>query len=122
MFDQFKAMGAIAALMKDKERLRAMGEQFKARLEAIEAEGEAGGGAVRVRVSGTMEVRGVDIAPSLAASFGADGATTAMAEGLIGEAMNKALALARQRVQAEAQKAAEEMGLPDMPGLTNLLG
>lgn len=122
MFDQFKAMGALAALMKDKERLREIGEDFKRRLEAIEVEGEAGGGAVRVRIAGSMEVRGVDIAPSLAGSFAADGVTTAMAEGLIAEATNNALTLARQRVQEETQRMAEELGLPDIPGISNLLG
>jgi DNA-binding protein YbaB len=122
MFDQFKAMGALAALMKDKDRLRAKGEEFKRRLDGIEVEGEAGSGAVRVRISGSMEVRGVDITPSLVTSMATDGAVTAMAEGLIAEATNKALALARQRVQQEAQRFAEELGLPDIPGLGNLLG
>ena len=122
MFDQFKAMGAVAGLLQDKERLREIAEAFKAKLERIRVEGEAGGGAVRVSVSGQMRVVDVHLEPSLIAGLAADeGAGREMVQALIEEATNDALAKAQTLVQQEAQRQAEELGLPSIPGMASLL-
>ncbi len=122
MFDQFKAMGAVAGLLKDKERLREIAEAFKAKLERIRVEGEAGGGAVRVSVSGQMRVTEVHLDPALIAGLRADeGNGHEMAEALIEEATNDALSKAQALVQQEAQRQAEELGLPSIPGMASLL-
>lgn len=122
MLDQFKAMGAVAGLLKDKERLREIADAFKAKLERIRVEGESGGGAVRVTVSGQMRVTNVHLDPALIAGLRADeGNGREMAQALIEEATNDALAKAQMLVQQEAQRQAEELGLPSIPGMASLL-
>ena len=68
MFDQFKAMGAIAGLLKDKERVRAAMERFREKLERMRVTGTAGGGAVRVVVNGKMIAEDVQLDPALGRS------------------------------------------------------
>lgn len=120
MFDQMKSMGALASLFKDKERMRELGEQFRRRLEELTATGEAGGGAVRVTVNGTMQVLDVQLSSALAEGTG-DGDARETAEQLIREATNDALRQARDMAHQEASSMARELGLPDMPGLSGLL-
>jgi DNA-binding protein YbaB len=52
----------------------------------------------------------------------AEGAGREMAETLIQEATNNALLQAQQRVQEEARKMSEELGLPEIPGMDRMLG
>lgn len=119
MIDQMKALGAIAGLMKNKERLREIGERTKRNLEDARLCGQAGGGAVRVTVSGRMRVHDVTIDPSAAAALGqAD--SREQVESLIEEAMNDALARAERMVREEAGKAAQELGLPDTPEIRGM--
>jgi len=122
VFDQFKAMGALAGLMKDKERLKRIGEEFGERLERIEVEGEAGGGAVRVSVSGKMRITDVFLDPALIAGLSVEGGGREMAQALVLEATNDGLAKAQAMVQEEARRQAQELGLPDVPGLDRMLG
>ena len=44
MFDKLKTMGAVASLLKDKDKLREIGTRLKQRAEEVRASGEAGGG------------------------------------------------------------------------------
>lgn len=121
MFDQFKAMGAIAGLMKDKDRLRDAAERVKAQLDAAEVTGEAGGGAVRVVVSGSARVLSVHVEQALAVGFG-DAENKAMAEALIAEAVNDGLARARFAAQKIIEQEAEALGLGEMlPDLRGFL-
>jgi DNA-binding YbaB/EbfC family protein len=119
MFEQMKAMGAIAGLLKNKERLREIGERTKRNLEEARLCGQAGGGAVRVIVSGRMRVHDVTIDPSAAAAL-AEPESREQVEELIAEAMNDALQRAERMVKEEAQKAAEELGLPDSPEMLRM--
>lgn len=120
MFEQMKAMGALAGLLKNKERLKEIGERTKRNLEEARLCGQAGGGAVRVIVSGRMRVHDVTVDPSAAAAL-AQPESRAQVEELIAEAMNDALQRAERMVREEAQKAAEELGLPDSPGMMRFL-
>jgi len=123
MFENMKAMGAIAGLMKNKERLKEMGEEFRAKLATMSAEGSAGGGAVRVTVSGQLRVQQVHLDPAVIAGLQVEGAGgKSMVESLIAEATNEAMSRMQVMVGEEARKMAEELGLPDMPGLQNLIG
>lgn len=119
MLDQFKAMGALAGLMKNQDRLRQAGEDLKDRLEEIHAQGEAGGGAVRVTASCHMKIISVQLSP--AATAAADEESRSLLQSLIIEASNEALFRARALAQAEVTRMAQEMGLPDLPGLDRLL-
>ncbi len=121
MFDQFKAMGALAGLLKDKDRLREMTEQFKEKMERTRVTGAAGGGAVRVTISGKLRVTDIEIQPALASAMGSGDASRVELQNLLIEATNDALERVQELIQAEAARRAQELGLPDMPGLSNLM-
>ena len=121
MFDQFKTMGALAGLMKDRDRLQAAADRVKERLESTEVTGEAGGGAARAVVTAAARVVSVHVEPALAVGFG-DETSRVMAEGLIAEAVNDGLAKAREAAQRIVEAEAEELGLGEMlPTLRGLL-
>lgn len=122
MFDQFKAMGAIAGLMRDKEKVRAAIERFRESMERLVVVGSAGGGAVRVTVSGKLRVTDVHFDPALVAGLQTGEGGRAMAQALIAEATNDALAKAQAIIQQEADRQAKDLGLPGMPGLDMLTG
>lgn len=121
MFDQFKAMGAIAGLLKDKERVRAAMERFREKIERMRVTGTAGGGAVRVVVNGKMIAEEVTLDPALVAGLTVGDGGRAMAQALIREAMNDAVSRAQSLVQEEANREAQALGLPGLPGLGSLL-
>ena len=119
MFD-FKAMGAIATLLKDKDKLAAAAASVKDKLEAFTVEGEGGGGAVRARVAGTQAVLEVRIDPSVGAAFGAGADAQEMAQKLVAEAVNDGLAKARLEAQRIIEAELKELGLDGLG--QNLLG
>lgn len=114
MFDNLKAMGAVAGLLKNKDKLRAAGERISSKLEATRVEGEAGSGAVRVTADGKLRILHVSLSPGLAGAF-ADASSRTMAEGLIAEAVNDALRKARDKAREAANVEARELGLPEIP-------
>lgn len=121
MFDQFKAMGSLAGLMKDKDRLADAADRVRDRLEHTEVTGQAGGGAVRVVVTAAARVVSVHIEPALAVGFG-DDIGRVMAEELIAEAINEGMTRAREAARGIIEEEAREMGLGDLlPNLSGLL-
>lgn len=119
MFDQFKAMGALAGLMKNRDKLKEAGDRMQRTLEAARIVGQAGGGLVRVEVSGRLRIESVDISPSVASAMPTDEGRR-QAQILIAEATNDALRAAERVIQQETQRMARELGVEDMPGLDNL--
>lgn len=125
MFDQLKSLGAIAGLMQNKDKVRAAVERFREKLERISVTGAAGGGAVRVTVTGKLRVTDVSLDPALIAGLQAGAGGRAMAQTLIQDAMNDAIARAQTLVHEEADKQARELGLPGLPGadsISSMLG
>ncbi|MBL0927976.1 MAG: YbaB/EbfC family nucleoid-associated protein [Phycisphaerales bacterium] len=120
MFEQMKAMGAIAGLLKNKERIRETAAKVKERLAATEVTGAAGGGAVKVTISGSLRVTRVEIDRSVASGMGASDDARARAEALLAEAANDALERVQKVIRDEAAREARELGLPDLPGLDKL--
>jgi DNA-binding YbaB/EbfC family protein len=119
VFDQFKAMGALAGLMKNRDKLKEAGDRMQRTLEAARIVGQAGGGLVRVEVSGRLRIESVDISPSVASAMPTDEGRR-QAQILIAEATNDALRAAERVIQQETQRMARELGVEDMPGLDNL--
>lgn len=119
MFDQMKQMGAIAGLLKNKEKLAEAGARVKRTLEERPVTGEAGGGAIRVTVGGEMKVRRVEIAPAIAAGLGAGDEARMQIENLIAEATNDAMRLAQLRLKEAVDREAAELGIE---GLGDQLG
>jgi DNA-binding protein YbaB len=121
MFDQFKAIGAIASLMKEKDRLGATVARVRTRLDGLEAVGEAGGGAVRAIVNGSGRVLSIEIEAALGAGFG-HAESHALAETLIVEAVNAALKRAQDEARTIIEGEARELGLDELlPGLEGLI-
>jgi len=122
MFDQMKAMGALASLMRDKDRMAEISQRVQETLESVRVVGEAGGGAVRVVVSGKMNVESVELDPAMTQGMSSDDDSRLLAQILIKDAVNDANAKARVVLQKEMQRLSEELGLPDIPGVGGLLG
>lgn len=122
MFDQIKAMGALAALMKDRGRIEQSVREYREALEGMAATGSAGSGAVKVTVTGTMRVVGVFIDPVAASSLGRDQASRELGERLIADAANDALQAVQRMARDEAERRARALGLPGVGGLDALLG
>jgi DNA-binding protein YbaB len=114
VFDKLKAMGAVASLMKDKEKLREIGARIKRRAEETRASGEAGSGAVRVTVNGQMKVLEVELTPALVAGMAADERTRQLAGSLIADAVNHAIATSQNMMKSVIDQESRELGLGDL--------
>lgn len=55
----------IMQMMKQAQELQAKMQEMQAELETLEVSGQAGGGAVRLRLSGKGELKGLKLDPSL---------------------------------------------------------
>ena len=122
MFDQMKTLGALAGLMKNKDRLKELADEFRAKVDRISVEGSAGSGAVRVTVSGRMRVTAVHVDPAAVVGMQTSDVGRSMVESLIQEATNEGLERAQTMIQDEARRMAKDLDLPDLPGMDRLLG
>jgi len=124
VFDKLKAMGAMASLMKNQDKLKDAGERIRLRAESIRVTGEAGGGAARAVVSGSMRVVSIELAPGLINGMALDEKTRSLAGTLITDAVNDGLRQAQTKLKAalddEAKGLGLEGGLPDLPGLAGV--
>jgi DNA-binding YbaB/EbfC family protein len=112
MFGKF---GQLASLLGNLPKIKAEMENLKERLSRLSADGDAGGGMVRVKVSGHFQVLSCTIAPDLLS-----GGDRELLEDLIVAATNQALERVRQLAAQETSKMAQEFGLPpgmEIPGL-----
>ncbi len=119
MLDQLTAVGALAGLLKDRDKLQKMGERIQARLEQVRAAGSAQGGAVTAVVTGRMRVVSIDLGARAALASPADRALT---QKMIADAINDALAKAELLAKDAALEEAKANGLPDLPALSALSG
>lgn len=109
----FKEIGQIASLMKNLPKIREEMGRLQEKLGQISAEGDAGGGMVKVRVNGQMEVLACRITDEAMKD-------RELLEDLIRGAVNQALQRVRQLVAEETGKMASGLGLPpgmNLPGL-----
>lgn len=120
MFDKIKAMGQMAAILKDKDRLKESAQRIKERAAEVRASGEAGAGAVRVVADGSMKVLSVEFQPALVMGMAADERTRALAGTLIAEAVNQAIKNAQAAMKVVIEKEARDVGLPDLGELGGL--
>jgi DNA-binding YbaB/EbfC family protein len=111
----FGNLGRLASLLGNLPKLKEEMEKLQERLGRITVEGDAGGGMVRVKVTGKFAVVGVTLSPEALA-----GGDRELLEDLVAAAANQALEKAKQAAAQEAQKLAQEFGLPaglSLPGL-----
>jgi DNA-binding YbaB/EbfC family protein len=113
MFEKF---GQLAGLMKNLPRIKEEMDRLQQRLGQITADGDAGGGMVKVRVNGRLEVLSCVLTDEALKSSDRE-----LVEDLIVAAVNQAMQKARQLVAEETGKMATGLGLPpgmNLPGLT----
>ncbi|MBS0191929.1 MAG: YbaB/EbfC family nucleoid-associated protein [Phycisphaerales bacterium] len=122
MLDQLKAMGALAGIMKNRDKLQSSMQEVKDQMAKTEVTGRAGGGAATARVNGKLEVLSVEISPALLNGMVADAKTRQQASTLIAEAVNDGIRQAQEKLHEAVQKKTRELGLPDIPGLGGLFG
>jgi len=111
----FKGLGQLASLMTQLPKIREEMERFQQSLGQLTAEGDAGGGMVKVKANGKMEVLACTLSDEALKLNDRE-----MLEDLITAATNQALNKVRQLTAEEAGKMASSLGLPpglDLPGL-----
>lgn len=121
MLDALKAASAIGQLMKNKDALKDASVRVRQKLADLRCQGSAGGGAVRVTVSGEMRVIDVHIEPAALAPSASDAGGRALVQTFIAEATNDAITRAKEAAQREIQREAEAMGLGEFAGLGKML-
>ncbi len=112
-----RELGQIASLLRQAPRIKEEMEKLQQRLGQVTTEGDAGGGMVRVRVNGRMEVQSCRISEEALRL-----ADRELLEEMIRSAVNQALERARALVAEESSKIAAGFGLPGMPDLERFLG
>ena len=100
-------MKNLGDLMKQAQQLQARFQEAQERVSAIEAEGQSGGGMVKVTINGKGMAKAVKIDPSLA-----DPKDVGMLEDLIVAAINDARTKVDQRMSDEMAKVTGGMPLP----------
>jgi DNA-binding YbaB/EbfC family protein len=111
----FKDFGQIAGLMQNLPKIKEEMERLQQRLGQLVADGDAGGGMVKVRVNGKLEVLSCVLTDEALRQNDRE-----LLEDLITAAVNQALQKARQLVAEETSKMAAGFGLPpgmNLPGL-----
>lgn len=119
MFDQLKTMGALAGLLKNRDKLQEATQRVKRTLDENPPVGEAGGGAVRVTVGGELKVIHVELTPAIVAGMATDDHARQRASTLIADATNEALKRAQERIREAIDREARALGID---GLADQLG
>jgi DNA-binding YbaB/EbfC family protein len=114
MFGKF---GQLADMLRQLPKIKEEMERLQQRLGQLSAEGDAGGGMVRVRVNGKMEILSCTLTDE-AMKLG----DREMLEDLIKAASNQALERVRQQIAEETGKMTAGLGFPPGMGLPGLPG
>lgn len=110
-----KALGSLAGLMQNKEKVKDAADRAAASIAAVRATGEAGGGAVRAIATGRLRIESIELEPPLAAGLAQEGSRE-YAQSLIAEAVNNALEQAEHGVRSIVQEEARSLGLDELLG------
>jgi DNA-binding YbaB/EbfC family protein len=111
----FEKLGQFAGLLRNLPKMKEEIERTQQRLGQLTAEGDAGGGMVKVRVNGRMEVLSCTLSEEAVRLNDRE-----MLEELIRAATNQALEKARRLTAEEMSKTMTGMGLPagiNLPGM-----
>lgn len=104
-------MKNLGNMLKQAQQMQTRMQEMQAKLEALTVDGAAGGGMVKVTLSGKGDLKRVSIDPSLLAADERE---------VLEDLLVAAHADAKQKVEAtmaeEMQKATAGMNLPNMPG------
>ena len=102
-------MKGVGDMMKRAQQMRAHVERIQQELASREVEGTAGGGVVRARVTGTMELVSLAIDPAAV-----DPKDTQMLEDLVRAAVNEALRKSRDLAKEQMASLAGGLSIPGL--------
>jgi nucleoid-associated protein EbfC len=102
----------IGQIAKMAQQMQTQMAQVQEELKEATIEATAGGGAVRVVITGAQEIRSVQIDPSAV-----DAEEVDLLQDLVIAAVNEAIARSKQLAEERLSAVAGGMGLPGMPGL-----
>ena len=105
----------IAQIAKMAQQMQSQVAQAQDELKETTLEATAGGGAVRVVITGAGEMRAIEIDPSAV-----DPAEVEMLQDLVLTAVNDAITRAKELERERMGRIAGGLGLPGMPGLPGL--
>ncbi len=105
----------IGQIAKMAQQMQAQVAQAQQELAETTLEATAGGGAVRVVITGALEVRSVEIDPSAV-----DPDEVEMLQDLVMTAINEAITRSKDLERERMGKIAGGMGIPGMPGLPGI--
>ena len=101
----FGKLGEIASLMKNLPKMQEEMGKLQGRIAQVTADGDAGGGMVKAKVNGHMEVLACVISDEAMKD-------KELLEDLVRGAINQAIQKAKQAVAGETSKMAQGMGMP----------
>ena len=116
MFDQLKAVSAMAGLMKNKQAIADAARNVQASLEKREITVDAPDKSISVKVSGKLLVTSISLHPKVVADAAGSEAQRIQMEQLIARAVNAALARAKDAIAEEIGAEAKRLGLGDLGG------
>jgi len=123
MFDNLKAMSAIAGLMKNKEAVGQAAQRVQEELSRRTITVESPDKSISVQVSGKLEVLVISINPKVVQDAATGGHEVhSRMEQLIQRAVNLAMSKAKDAIVEEIGKEAEKLGLGGMVGDLKKLG
>jgi len=102
----------IAQIAKMAQQMQTQVAQAQADLKEMTLEATAGGGAVRVVITGAQVVRLIEIDPAAV-----DPAEVEMLQDLVMAAMNDAIAQSKELERERMASVAGGMGIPGLPGM-----
>jgi DNA-binding YbaB/EbfC family protein len=102
----------IAQIAKMAQQMQTQVAQAQADLKEMTLEATAGGGAVRVVITGAQEVRLIEIDPAAV-----DPGEVEMLQDLVMAAINDAIAQSKELERERMASVAGGMGLPGLPGI-----
>ena len=107
MLGMFRQLGQLKGLLDQLPKFKEEMENLQKRLGQISAEGDAGGGMVRIKVNGKLEVLSCSLSEEAMQLHDHE-----MLEDLIRAAANQAIDRARQRAGEETSRTASGYGIP----------
>lgn len=107
----------IGQIAKMAQQMQTQMAQAQQELRETTLEATAGGGAVRVVITGAQEIRSVEIDPSAV-----DPEEVELLQDLVLAAVNEAITRSKQLAEERMASIAGGMGLPGMPGLGGMPG
>jgi len=111
----FGQLGQFANLMKNLPKIREEMEKLQSVISRVTADAEAGGGMVKAKVNGHMELIRCEVSEELMKLNDRE-----MLEDLVKAAVNQAIKKAKQTVAEETSKMASGLGMPagmSLPGM-----